>query len=132
VRGDVPPLPTGERAKRVPMRTAERISSRRLYRFKKPTYPGQSRAKRLIILFLVLWVGYVFIGGRHGIIKIITLHREKAQLEKRETELRERVKQLELQSKLMQKDPFYIEKVAREDFGLAKKGEIIYRMQNSK
>ncbi|MDI6807932.1 MAG: septum formation initiator family protein [Candidatus Eisenbacteria bacterium] len=114
------------------MSTAERIASRKLYRYRKPTYPGQSRARRLIIIFLVLWVGYIFIGGRHGIIKIITLHREKARLEKREAELRGKLKELELQSKLMQKDPFYIEKVAREDFGLAKKGEIIYRMQNSK
>ena len=114
------------------MSTAERITSRKLYRFRKPTHPGQSRARRLIILFLVFWVGYVFIGGRHGVIKIMTLHREKARLEKKEAELRGKVKQLELQSKLMQKDPFYIEKVAREDFGLAKKGEIIYRMQNSK
>lgn len=48
--------------------------------------------------------------------------------ERRLTELKEKNKELEKEKRLLLEDPVYLEKVAREEMGLVREGEVIYRL----
>ena len=54
--------------------------------------------------------------------KNLEYQRKIQQLEKRQAALKE-------EKRLLEEDPVYLEKVAREKMGLIKEGEVIYRIQ---
>jgi cell division protein FtsB len=54
--------------------------------------------------------------------------KEIAELEKEIVMLKETNESLRSKLKALKEDPFYIEKVARDDLGLTKPGEIIYHI----
>ncbi|WP_297455244.1 septum formation initiator family protein [Persephonella sp.] len=80
----------------------------------------------LITLGLFIYFSYVLFFGDRNIFKLI-------QKEKIKNSLQQEVTQLQLEKKILQdtieylkSDRFFIEKKAREDLGLMKKGEEIY------
>ncbi len=88
--------------------------------------PGVDSVLLLITLGLFIYFSYVLFFGDRNIFKLI-------KKEKIRNSLQQEVTQLQLEKKILQdtidylkSDRFFIEKKAREDLGLMKKGEEIY------
>jgi len=92
---------------------------------------AEVRKKRLIFLtfvvlcFLYLSVSLVF--GEMGLLRYVELNRTKSNIEKQMTEINKQNEQIRGQIKLLKEDPFYKEKFAREEYGLAKPDEYIFQ-----
>ena len=85
------------------------------------------------IFFITLVIlSFFIITNDFGLIKLIQLKREKAQLEKELHHLT--VQQLNLNKEItkLQTNQAYIEKIAREKFMMAKPGEKIFKVVNYK
>lgn len=79
--------------------------------------------KLLIISGIVLLIIYL-----PGYVKIQKLKTKQQALLAKVEEIREENANLSEQVKMLEKDPVYGEKKAREKLGLSRKGEIIYRV----
>jgi cell division protein FtsB len=92
---------------------------------------AEVRKRRLIFLtFIVLSFIYLSISlvfGDMGLLKYIELNRTRKNLEKQVAEISSQNQQIKTQIKLLKEDPFYKEKFAREEFGLAKPDEYIFQ-----
>jgi cell division protein FtsB len=87
--------------------------------------------KRKLILFTVILIGiaYLFISfifGEQGIIKYIEISAKKSNLEKEIVSLQKENEQLRRDMKVIKEEPFYIEKYAREEYGLVKEGDWVF------
>lgn len=88
--------------------------------------------KRRLVFFTIVLLSFIYLFinltfGNMGILRYIELNKTKTRLETEIKEISEENKQLGLQIDLLKKDPFYLEKYAREDFGLAKPDEYIFQ-----
>jgi cell division protein FtsB len=92
---------------------------------------SEVKKKKLIFLtfvslsFLYLSISLVF--GDMGLFRYLELHRTKMNLENQITEINRQNEQLRTQLKLLKEDPFYREKLAREEYGLSKPNEYIFQ-----
>jgi cell division protein FtsB len=92
----------------------------------KPTFFQQYGRGLLGLFVLMLLVHDVF--GAHG---FLAMRRTRNEIEKVQTEierLNKENRQLADEVKALKTDPRYIEKIAREDLGLAKDGEVIIKI----
>ena len=91
-----------------------------------------ANAKRVVgrglFLGAVFFVLYIFLFGNYGVYRMWKQKKEIEQLEQTLEALRLRQEQLKLEAHLLENDPEYIEKIAREEYGMMKKGEIIYKI----
>ena len=78
-----------------------------------------------ILCFVYLAVSLVF--GNMGLLKYIELNRTKKDLKRQVVDITRQNEEIKTQITLLKNDPFYKEKIAREEFGLAKPGEYIFR-----
>lgn len=88
--------------------------------------------KRRLVYFTIILLSFIYlfinmIFGDMGLLKYRELSEKKARLETQLKEIKRENKQLGSEIKLLKEDPFYTEKHAREDFGLAKPDEYIFR-----
>ncbi|GAB4483692.1 MAG: hypothetical protein OHK006_05530 [Thermodesulfovibrionales bacterium] len=81
----------------------------------------------VFLMFLYLSINLVF--GDMGLFRYLELNRTRKNLEKEITEISHQNEQLRTQLKLLKEDPFYREKLAREEFGLAKPDEYIFQYE---
>jgi cell division protein FtsB len=103
------------------------------------TRPGKSqsplatysrrRLKIALVLLAIVGTAYVLLNGEQGLLKVrekraelIALQVQVTQLEAINDSLRQVVWRLE-------NDPEYVEKLARERYGMAKPGERVYRLR---
>jgi cell division protein FtsB len=92
---------------------------------------SEVKKKKLIFLtfvslsFIYLSISLVF--GDMGLFRYLELHRTKINLENQITEINKQNEQLRTQLKLLKEDPFYKEKLAREEYGLSKPNEYIFQ-----
>ena len=85
--------------------------------------------RRLIILGILLLVICIYSFGDYGLYQYYQLSREEKRLQTKLAQLELESKQLEKERQLLQKqDPGYLERIAREKFGLVKPGEKIYKL----
>jgi cell division protein FtsB len=87
--------------------------------------------KRRLVLFTVILLSFIYVSislifGDMGSLRYRELHKTKINMEKQIREIEKENEQLRTQIKLLNEDPFYAEKHAREDFGLAKPDEYIF------
>jgi cell division protein FtsB len=87
--------------------------------------------KRRLIFFTIFLLSFLYLAislifGDMGILRYRELSKKKSHLETQIHELSTENEKLKLQIKLLKEDPFYTEKHAREDFGLAKPDEYIF------
>lgn len=72
---------------------------------------------------------YIYGFGNYGLYQYYQLHKEEKRLQTELAKLELESKQLEKEKQLLQKqDPDYLERIAREKFGLVKPGEKIYKL----
>jgi cell division protein FtsB len=91
----------------------------------------ENRKRRIVFLtfvflgFMYLVISFVF--GDLGLLTYSKLHDRKALLEKQVTDIEKENAALRSEVKSLKGNPFYREKYAREEFGLAKPDEYIFR-----
>lgn len=94
---------------------------------------SEVKKRRLIFLtFVVLSFVYISISlffGDAGLLRYFELNRTKRGLERQLVEISRQNEQIRTQIKLLKEDPFYKEKFAREEFGLAKPDEYIFQYE---
>lgn len=89
-----------------------------------------TKRKRLgsILIALCLITLLLFLSvGKRGFIQQIRVNQEKKRLIREIESLKEKKKQLEEEKEKLN-DPEHIEKIAREEYGMAKKNEKVYRV----
>jgi len=94
---------------------------------------SEVRKRRLIfVTFVILSFIYLSISlifGDMGLLKYIELNKTRKNMEKQLAEISRQNEQIRTQIKLLKEDPFYKEKLAREEFGLAKPDEYIFQYE---
>ena len=70
---------------------------------------------------------YLFIFSKYGYLRMRELQRENADLEDRVTEVERKNEELETEIGRLEDDMEAVERLAREELGLVKEGETIYR-----
>jgi cell division protein FtsB len=91
----------------------------------------ENRRRRIMFLTFVflgfIYLAISFIFGDMGILKYSELNKRKVFLEKQIREIEKENLSLRSEVKSLKEDPYYTEKHAREEFGLAKPDEYIFR-----
>ncbi len=90
------------------------------------SFVGRNARTLLALGFLVVLVGDIF--GAHGFLAMRRTQREIEQVSKEIQQLTEDNRKLADQVKTLKTDPKAIERIAREEMGLARPGELIYKL----
>jgi cell division protein FtsB len=88
--------------------------------------------KRRLILFTVILLGFIYlfislVFGDMGLLKYVELNKRKTHLESQIKEMEQGNKKLKSEIESLKENPFCKEKHAREEFGLARPDEYIFR-----
>lgn len=88
--------------------------------------------KRRLIFFTIVILSFFYLSislvfGDMGLLKYIELNKTKKNLETQIEDINKQNEQLRTQLKLLKEDSFYREKLAREEYGLAKPDEYIFQ-----
>ncbi|HET6420588.1 MAG TPA: septum formation initiator family protein [Geobacteraceae bacterium] len=81
---------------------------------------------------VILFILYFTIFGERGLLRIYHLTQEKKQVEERVAALQAENDQLKREIEALKTDRRYLESIARKDFGLVRKNEIIYQFPAKK
>ncbi|MCJ7496808.1 MAG: septum formation initiator family protein [candidate division Zixibacteria bacterium] len=98
-----------------------------LNRIKKDPLLQRKILRRLLFLLFLASVFYLYFGGNYGFLRILSLKKEKESIILETKRLQAQNMDLELEKEKLKNNPFYIEKVARERYGMAKEDEVIYK-----
>lgn len=71
---------------------------------------------------------YSFLGGEFGFLNLLRLERNRSRLEMERRELTVEIVDLETRHNRLLSDSLFIQKLAREKYGLARDGEVIIRV----
>lgn len=94
----------------------------RLFRWKR------SRLLLLLCSFAVLW--FLFFDT-HSLYTKLQLESQKKELIERTEEYREKTAELEQKIEELENNPELVEKIAREDYGMKKPEETVYKIQRN-
>lgn len=83
----------------------------------------------LLIAFLVIWFGFL---DTYSVWTQLKLGREKRQLKAKTELLKQKTDSLNHKINELKKNPALIEKIARQKYGMRKKGETVYRVEVKK
>ncbi|HIJ59257.1 MAG TPA: hypothetical protein HPP56_01370 [Nitrospirae bacterium] len=108
---------------------------------KKPPYSLKREVARIkkrntITFYLIAFAIFIYLLGAilfgdMGLFKYKKLYDVKTKLEAEIKTYENENKKIKMEVKALKEDPFYIEKHAREEFGLARQGEYIFQFQPS-
>ena len=94
---------------------------------------SETRKRRLIITTVILlsflYLGIDFFFGPSGFLRYLELKKRRAGLESEIGDIEVRNGRLLTDLKRLKENPFYLEKHAREDFGMAKPDEYIFKYE---
>ncbi len=82
-----------------------------------------------IMLVALAYLSYNLVFGEMGLLKYIELKKNKQRLESDIARINKENKTMSEQVNALKKDPYYIEKYAREEYGLAKPDEFIFQFK---
>ena len=106
------------------------------YRPNAPQLPYRARLTKALrsrqvvgLLLVTTLVGAFAIFGNRGILQRVRLEHEKSRLEENIQRLEEEKQALEAQSRALDGDPRAVERVAREQYGMRRQGETVYRVR---
>lgn len=94
---------------------------------------SEIKKKRLIVFTLMflslLYLAITFTFGNSGFVRYLELKEKKSQLVRDIKEIETRNGRLRSDAKRLKDNPFYIEKHAREELGMAKPDEYIFKYE---
>lgn len=79
----------------------------------------------VFVVFALLWFGFV---DRYSLYARYQISQEKEDIEQRIEQLREETKRLEAKIESTREHPVYFERIAREEYGMRRQGEVVYRI----
>jgi cell division protein FtsB len=85
---------------------------------------------RRLIMIILLVVGFLILFGKKGLIDNYKMQHRVAELSTTNQQMLKENSRLKQEILLLRKDPKYIERLARNELGMVKKGDIIYRMSD--
>ena len=88
----------------------------------------QKKLIRGVLFLIAITLLIVFIFGDHGVFQLYKLKRERAEIQKHISQLRENREALISEKNRLDNDLEYIEKVAREKYRMAKPGEKVFKV----
>ena len=93
------------------------------------------RKRRNVILFTIIILAFIYTGsnlvfGKMGFIKYYQLNKARHRLETEIKTIEKENRNLKTQVTALKQDPFYIEKHAREEYGLARPDEYIFQFKD--
>ena len=96
---------------------------------------AREQKRRTYIFFVFIaaalaYLSYNLVFGDMGFVKYLELNRNKARLEAEISSVGKENKALGEQVNALKKDPYFIEKYAREEYGMAKRDEFIFQYKN--
>jgi cell division protein FtsB len=91
----------------------------------------RNKRAMLAALIVVPVISFVTFSNK-GILKRISLEQDKAAMQEKVRIASQEQARLQEQSKLLDKDPKAIEKVAREKYGMIREGETVYKARKEK
>lgn len=80
----------------------------------------------------LLYFGVTLLAGDNGLLKYFELQKAKQKLDSEIVALDKQNREMKKHVDSLKNDPFYIEKSAREEFGLAKKNELIFQFEDAR
>ncbi|MCP4230036.1 MAG: septum formation initiator family protein [bacterium] len=80
-----------------------------------------------IVVVVVTALVYLFVFSKYGYLRMRELQRENGDLEKRVSEVESENEELQTEIGRLEDDMEAVERLAREELGLVKEGETIYR-----
>ena len=90
---------------------------------------GKSRWKLVLALLVLGVIAYLFVGGDEGLLEIRRQSQALSVLQAHVAQLQAENDSLRQILTMLEHDKDYIEKVAREEYGMVKPGEKVYRLQ---
>ena len=90
----------------------------------------KARTKKIILVIVIIVALYFVLADNRGLVHLLQMKAEKHKLTKEIQELAEENQNLKQEINLLKTDPKIIERMAREELGLVKKGEVVYRFIN--
>ena len=106
--------------------------TRKRFDFKAVTKKLLNNKKLLVICGVAVLVGGYVVFGNRGILQRMRLQQQKAELEVKIKQAEEETKDLQSQSKALDGDKKAIEKAARENYGMVRDGEKVYKVNKGK
>ena len=88
----------------------------------------QKKFIRGILFIIAITLSIVFIFGDHGLLQLYKLKKERSEIQKHISKLRENREQLISEKNRLENDLEYIEKLAREKYRMAKPGEKVFKV----
>jgi cell division protein FtsB len=85
---------------------------------------------RRFTLIILLVMGFLILFGRKGLIDNYKMQQKVKELIATNEQMLKENDKLKQEILLLRKDPKYIERLARNELGMVKKGDIIYRMSD--
>lgn len=82
---------------------------------------------RWALLLLIIGVLFFILSGKEGLIKLYQQHRQEIALKHEIIRLHETIDSLKVENQQLRSDTVYIERIARERLGMARKDETVYK-----
>jgi cell division protein FtsB len=108
---------------------AARIKRYRLARYRTEEPKARRALMRLLLVALCVWLAYQVMASDHGLIKMSSTKMQIRQLAQEEQQLLAEKKNLNETLKVYQNNPFLLEKALRDQMGLVRDGERVYRFE---
>ena len=89
---------------------------------------GQKKIVRFVLIFIVFILLIIFVFGDHGLFQLYKLKKERLLIQNQISQLRKEREELKKEKKMLENNLDYIEKLARERFRMAKKGEKVFKV----
>lgn len=96
-------------------------------RIKRQSFPRKKILRRVLFLLLFSFIFYLYFAGDYGFFRLLSLKAEKENTILETKRLQALNMDLQIEKEKLRDDLSYIEKVARERYGMAKKDEVIYK-----
>jgi len=106
---------------------AGKALDKKFRRFKRPRIPRSLPTRRIILFGAASVLFYLIVLSNYGLFRQIKLSRENAEIEARFEELKARESELKGARGRLDDDA-ELERIAREEYGMVKTGEHVYRI----
>jgi cell division protein FtsB len=87
----------------------------------------KAKIQVLLLIFFIFLIAYWTIFGDNGIFKLRKIEQENEKVKAASEKIKTENERLKKEIKLLQGDGKYVEKVAREELGMTRKDEIIFK-----